>query len=286
MATSNGALPSGAGLGLRRELLEPLLCAPETADFLELAPENWIKTSPALHRQLDQLSERYPITCHGLSLSLGGPDPLDYALLASIKAFNQQYQVRYYSEHLSYCSAGGHFYDLAPIPFTAEAVRYTAARISQVQEILGQRIAVENISYYAAPGQHLADAMDEVSFLLEVCQQADCDLLLDINNVFVNSVNHGYDAEQFIQQLAAAPVRYLHIAGHFDEAPGLKIDTHGSDVCSKVWQLLESAYAQFGPLPTLLERDFNLPTLAQLGSELATINNYQRRASSALRRRL
>ena len=275
MAANNPTLPRGAGLGLRRELLEELQSSEQSADFLELAPENWIKTTAPLKRQLAELAERYPITCHGLSLSLGSPDPLDHTLLADIAQFNRDYRVSYYTEHLSYCSAGGHFYDLAPIPFTEEAVHYTAARIRAVQETLGERIGVENISYYAAPGQHLADAMDEASFLLAVTQEADCDLLLDINNIYVNSINHGYDASLFLSRLATAPVRYLHIAGHFDEAEDLKIDSHGSDVIAPVWQLLAEAYQQYGKLPTLLERDFNIPSLAVLNRELDTVRAYQ-----------
>jgi uncharacterized protein (UPF0276 family) len=189
-----------------------------------------------------------------------------------------KYSASYFTEHLSYCSAGGHFYDLAPLPFTEQTVDYVASRIRTVQERLERRIGVENISYYAAPGQHLEGAMDEASFLLAVTEQADCDLLLDINNVYVNSVNHHYDAAGFIRQLAAAPVRYLHVAGHYDEADDLKIDTHGSDIIDPVWRLLDQAYRQFGPLPTLLERDFNIPPLAALSDELATIRRQQKTA--------
>ncbi|MFW2421700.1 MAG: DUF692 domain-containing protein [Porticoccaceae bacterium] len=275
MVANNWPLPCGAGLGLRRELIEQLCASPQSVDFLELAPENWIKTTAPLKRQLAELAERHPITCHGLSLSLGSPDPLDGHLLTAISQFNREYGVAYYTEHLSYCSAGGHFYDLAPIPFTEEAVVYTAKRIRKVQDTLGERIGVENISYYAAPGQHLNDAMDEASFLLAVTQEADCDLLLDINNIYVNSINHGYNASDFLACLGTAPVRYLHIAGHFDEAEDLKIDSHGSDVIDPVWQLLEQAYRQFGNLPTLLERDFNIPSLEVLSRELDIIRAHQ-----------
>jgi uncharacterized protein (UPF0276 family) len=268
-------LPSGAGLGLRRELLSELLARPDSVEFIELAPENWIKTSPRLSRQLAELSEQLPVTCHGLSLSLGSPDPLDFELLAATRAFLDRHQVSYYTEHLSYCSAGGHFYDLAPLPFTQQAANYVAERIATVQEYLGRRIGVENISYYATCGQNLEDAIDEAEFLRAVTQQADCDLLLDVNNVHVNGINHGYDSAAFIAKLAGAPVRYLHVAGHYDEGPGLKIDTHGSAVIDPVWQLLDQTYSQFGPLPTLLERDFNIPPLAQLSGELAEIRRLQ-----------
>ena len=158
-----------------------------------------------------------------------------------------------YSEHLSYCSDDGHLYDLLPIPFTDEAVHHTAARIAQVQDLLARRIAVENVSYYLAP----EPAMDELAFTNAVLAEADCDLLLDVNNVYVNACNHGYDADAFIAGLPADRIVCLHVAGHLDEAPDLKIDTHGSAVIDPVWALLARTYARIGARPTLLERDFN-----------------------------
>ena len=143
--------------------------------------------------------------------------------------------------------------------------------MKQVQDILGQRIALENVSYYAAPCQDLS----ELEFLLAVLQQADCDLMLDVNNVFVNSINHGTDPYQFIRALPQQKIRYLHIAGHYVEAEDLRIDTHGDAVCDDVWQLLTYSYQQFGVLPTLLERDFNIPPLPELLSEVQKIHNYQ-----------
>jgi uncharacterized protein (UPF0276 family) len=172
---------------------------------------------------------------------------------------------------LSYCSDDGHLYDLLPIPFTEEAVRYVAARIRRVQEILGQRIAIENVSYYAAPGKE----MEEIDFLNAVLQEADCDLLLDVNNIYVNSINHRYDAGIFLKQLPAERIRYIHIAGHYQEAEDLIVDTHGADVIDPVWQLLETTYQHFGVIPTLLERDFNLPPLAELLREVETIRVLQ-----------
>ena len=267
------ALPArSAGLGLRRALLDQLIEAPAGAfDFLECAPDNWIGVGGPLGETLERLSSRHPLTCHGLSLSLGGPDPLDHALLRRTRDFLEHHDVALYSEHLSYCSAGGHLYDLLPIPFTDEAVLHVAGRIRQAQDVLGRRIAVENVSYYAAPYQ----AMPEIDFVNAVLGEADCDLLLDVNNVFVNAINHGYDARAFIDAMPTARIASLHIAGHYDEAPDLKVDTHGAAVKDGVWELLAHAYARHGVRPTLLERDFNFPPLAVLLAEVERIRELQ-----------
>lgn len=268
----------GIGLGLRRELMLPLQEAalPEIG-FFEVAPENWLRMGGALGKRFRYFTERYPFVSHGLSLSLGGPTPLDVAFVREIGAFMQAHNIRAYSEHLSYCSDHGHLYDLLPIPFTEEAVRYVAARIRQVQDILGQRIAIENVSYYAAPAQE----MREIDFLNAVLIEADCQLLLDVNNIYVNSVNHRYDPYQFLAALPGERIAWLHIAGHYDEAPDLLVDTHGSDVKADVWSLLAAAYQQFGVMPTLLERDFNIPPLAELQRELQQIGQTQQNAASA-----
>ncbi|MEZ5438630.1 MAG: DUF692 domain-containing protein [Lysobacteraceae bacterium] len=263
-----------AGLGLRRAQLGPLQDADAGAfDFLECAPENWIGVGGRFGRQLAELSERHPLVCHGLSLSLGSSDPLDEPFLQRIRRFLDQHRVPIYSEHLSYCSDGGHLYDLMPIPFTDEAVEHVSARIRRVQDVLERRIAVENVSYYAAPYQ----AMAEIDFINAVLERADCDLLLDVNNIYVNSINHRYDADAFLHALPAQRVRYIHIAGHYDEADDLKVDTHGAAVIDPVWRLLDLAYAHCGVKPTLLERDFNFPPMAELFDELAQIRAVQAR---------
>jgi uncharacterized protein (UPF0276 family) len=268
----------GAGLGLRRGLLEPLMAAgPGQADFLEVAPENWIGVGGRLGKRLRWFTERYPFVCHGLSLSLGGPAPLDERFLGRLKRFLDEHDIRFYTEHLSYCGDDGHLYDLMPIPFTSEAVSYTAARIRRSQEILERRIAVENVSYYAAPGQEMA----EIDFVRAVLEEADCDLLLDVNNIYVNAINHGYDAETFLKALPGERVVYCHVAGHYVEAEDLRVDTHGADVCDPVWGLLGTAYAHFGVMPTLLERDFNLPPLPELVREVDYIRELQAAARGA-----
>jgi uncharacterized protein (UPF0276 family) len=264
----------GAGLGLRRTLLGPLADQPPgQVGFYEIAPENWIGVGGRYGKQLRAFTERYPFVTHGLSLSIGGPAPLDETFLQRLKRFLDEHGIATYTEHLSYCSDDGHLYDLMPIPFSAEAVRHTAARIRRTQEILERRIAMENVSYYAAPGQE----MEEIEFINTVLEEADCGLLLDVNNIYVNSVNHGYDAEQFLNALPAERVVYLHIAGHYNQADDLIVDTHGADVIDPVWDLLDKAYTRCGVVPTLLERDFNIPPLPQLLTEVDRIVDMQRR---------
>ncbi|MNG74624.1 hypothetical protein D3C79_331120 [compost metagenome] len=267
--------PLRTGLGLRRGLMPELLnMADGAVDFLECAPENWIAVGGAYGKSLAELAERFTITCHGLSLSLGGCLPLDRNFLDQARQFFDRHKVAMYSEHLSYCSDDGHLYDLMPIPFTDEAVHHVAARIRQTQDHLQQRIAVENISYYAAPFQ----AMTELDFICAVLDEADCDLLLDVNNVFVNACNHGYDARAFLDGLPRARVTGMHVAGHYDEAPDLKVDTHGAAVNDAVWSLFTIACERFGAQPTVLERDFNYPPLAVLLAETARIRTLQQAA--------
>ena len=262
----------GAGLGLRKAFMRSLPDQPLNAvNFWEVAPENWLGIGGYYGRKFRELTEQFSFTCHGLSLSIGGPSPLDEAFLQRLKHFLREYDIRYYSEHLSYCSDDGHLYDLMPIPFTEEAIRYVAERIRRVQDILGQRIAMENVSYYATPGKQI----EEIDFLNAVLQEADCDLLLDVNNIYVNSINHRYDAKAFLQQLPAERIRYVHIAGHYNEAEDLIVDTHDANVIDPVWQLLDQAYQQFGVIPTLLERDFNLPPLSGLLEEISIIHSLQ-----------
>ena len=264
---------NGAGLGLRRPLLGPLASA-TTADvqFMEVAPENWINVGGRYGKAFREYTERFPFVLHGLSLSIGSPAPLDWDLLRQIKAFMSEHSILSYTEHLSYCSDSGHLYDLMPIPFTLEAVDYVADRISQIQDFLGQRIALENASYYAAPGQD----MSEIEFTAAVLEKADCGLLLDVNNIYVNSINHQYDAREFMASLPGHRVVYGHIAGHYNEAEDLRVDTHGADVIDPVWDLLDLAYKQFGVFPTLLERDFNIPPVDKLLLEVERISTIQR----------
>lgn len=273
MKTRNHTV-SGAGLGLRRALLGPLQHEDLTSvDFMEVAPENWINVGGRLGRQFAEYTARFPFLAHGLSLSLGGPSPLDETFLLKVKRFLRDFNIHIYSEHLSYCTDDGHLYDLMPIPFTSDAVEYVAGRIRRTQELLERRIAIENVSYYAAPGQE----MSELEFINAVLTEADCDLLLDVNNIYVNSVNHRYDPIEYLRGLPADRIAYGHIAGHYNEAEDLIVDTHAADVIKTVWDLLDLAYEQFGVFPTLLERDFNFPPVAELLGEVGQIHQLQAR---------
>ncbi len=274
---------TGAGLGLRRALLGPLQthesetgktpALEDVVNFMEVAPENWINVGGQRRKSFRHFTERFPFVCHGLSLSIGGPSPLDQTFVRKVRQFIDEHQILCYSEHLSYCTDDGHLYDLMPIPFTDEAVHYVAGRIKQVQDMIGQRMAIENVSYYAAPGAELS----EIDFINAVISEADCDLLLDVNNIYVNSINHSYNPIEFLKALPGERIAYGHIAGHYNEAEDLIIDTHGADVITDVWELLDKAYELFGVFPTLLERDFNIPPVAELLLEVQKIKDTQQK---------
>lgn len=267
----------GCGLGFRREMQEELdeLLASDI-DFVEIAPENWMRLGGQFEKTLSKVSERKPLACHGLSLSIGSPDSLDIEFLKELKVFLDKYKVEIYSEHLSYCSANGHMYDLMPIPFTQEAVDYVADRVKQVQDVLERPLVLENVSYYLTADNELT----EVEFTEAVLEQSGCQLLLDVNNVYVNSINHNYDPISFIKAMPTDKIRYCHIAGHYDEADDLKVDTHGADVIDNVWQLLKKTYDIHGVFPTLLERDFNIPPVEELLLEVTKMRKIQHSLAS------
>lgn len=270
--------PRGAGLGFRRELLPELEAGvPDAVGFFELAPENWAGMGGRSARQLRAFTERYPFVCHGLSLSLGGMLPLDVDLLKQTRAFMASHGIRLYTEHLSWSNDAGQLYDLLPLPCTHEAVRWTAARIRQAQDVLGMRIGIENASTYVAPP---GAEMSEAEFIRAVVHEADCLLHLDVNNILVNARNFGFDPLSFLHQLPLDRACYIHVAGHHTEPDGLVIDTHGASVIDEVWNLLEAAYRRAGVLPTCLERDFNFPPLAELGLEVAQIARLQAQAGA------
>lgn len=266
---------SGAGLGLRRTLLGPLSSV--TADdinFMEVAPENWMNVGGRLGKHFRSFTERFDFLCHGLSLSIGSPDPLDIDFVKQVAEFMKLHDIKAYSEHLSYCSNDGHMYDLMPIPFTEEAVHYVADRIRTVQDIIEQPLIIENVSAYAQPGKE----MEEIDFLKAVVEEADCRILLDVNNVFVNSTNHGFDAKDYLKKIPTERISYLHIAGHYEEAEDLLVDTHGATIKQSVWDLLDFTYQQHGVIPTLLERDFNIPDVDELMIEVNLIKKAQLKA--------
>ena len=292
----------GAGLGYRRDLADDFLnlSSNNVIQFMEVAPENWVKMGGSARYKFDQAAERYPLAVHGLSLSLGGQAPLDRELLKNTKALMTQYNSTFFSEHLSYCECEGHLYDLLPMPFTEEAVKHVAQRIRYVQDFLGLQISLENTSYYL---HSPTSTMNEVEFLNAIAQEADCGIHLDVNNIYVNGVNHGLlDPYVFLDQVDVKRVNYIHIAGHDEEhsaaqvvedlegesfnkikgayrhLPELLIDTHGEAVKGTVWDLLEYAYQRLPVIPpTLLERDFNFPPFAELYAEVEHIAQLQQK---------
>jgi uncharacterized protein (UPF0276 family) len=278
----NHRQPQGAGLGFRRELISELKRGvPEGIDFFELAPENWAGMGGRSAKELRYFTERYPFVCHGLSLSLGGPAPLDEALLRRIRAFMNEHGISLYTEHLSWCADFSHLYELLPIPLSEEAVHWTAGRIRQAQDILGCRIGIENASYYVAPP---GAEMSETEFISAVVQEADCLLHLDVNNIYVNSRNFGFDPLAFLHALPLERTCYIHVAGHYVEADGLLVDTHGAEVIDPVWSLLAETYRRTGGnIPTCLERDFNIPDLSQLTAEVGQIARLQAQSCAAER---
>ena len=265
---------SGAGLGLRRALVGPFQSHGDLSpvQFMEIAPENWITVGGQSRRDLQEFAEQYPIVLHGLSLSIGGPDDLNETFVKAVKKFKREINSPLYTEHLTYCTDGGQLYDLMPIPFTRKAADYVVERILRVQDIMGERIGMENASFYLPqPGSE----MSEIEFLNYVLEQSDCLLHLDVNNIYVNSVNHRYDPSTFLQNIPGDRIAYIHIAGHYNEAEDLIVDTHGADVIDRVWQLLDETYALYGVHPTLLERDFNFPPVAKLLQEVSRIDQIQ-----------
>ncbi|MGE0373036.1 MAG: DUF692 domain-containing protein [Gammaproteobacteria bacterium] len=278
------SLLHGAGLGLRRAHLGPLMASPipTPIDFMEVAPENWLGAGGRLGHAFRAIAAKVPLVCHGLLLNLGGLDPIDVTHVLEIKAFLDRHDIRLYGDHLAFCGDEGLLYELLPMPMTEDAVMHVAQRIRQVQDLLERRIAVENASYYCAPLQEMA----EIEFIRAVLDEADCDLLLDVNNVYVNSQNHGYDPRAFLQRIPAERIAYAHVAGHLRTDTGLIIDTHGAPVIDPVWELLEFAYATLGVFPTLLERDENIPALPDVLAEVAEIARLQHAARGATARRI
>ena len=271
----------GTGLGLRRGEIQRNLIEHNLwgIDFLEAAPENWIGIGGRDGHDLRQLTERFPLVCHGLTLDIGGQQPLSIEFLQSLKDFFQTHGVGIYSEHLCFTADQGQLYDLMPMPFTQEAVLHVSSRIKQVQDFLEMPLAMENISYYVNTGGE----MSELEFINAIIAEADCQLLLDVNNIYVNSVNHDYDPEGFLRGLPMNRVSYIHVAGHSRHSENLIIDTHGHDVIDPVWSLLAQAYDRLENCPTLLERDFNIPAMEGVQKELQIIRQLQSEAREVRR---
>lgn len=254
------------GIGLRREHVRALCVAPdnEKIDFLELTPDNWMGVGGREQQYLDEIAEKYPLVAHSLSLSIGDTLPLNREYLENIRRFLERYNITIYSDHLCYSrDEQGYLYDLLPVPRVEKAIDYLASRIDEVQDILQRPLVLENISaYYAYPGD-----LPELEFWQMLLDKSHCEMLLDINNVYVNSRNHGFNAEAYISALPSARIRYYHIAGHLEDHD-LLLDTHGRPVAQEVLALAKYTWLCHGSRPLLLERDHHLPPLDVLYQEL------------------
>jgi uncharacterized protein (UPF0276 family) len=255
------------GIGYRKDFAEEFLQSNLlNPSFIEVAPENWIGVGGFWKKQFRKALEKYPLFTHGLSLSIGSPDELDFDFLKKVKVFLRETNARIYSEHLSYAKCdNAHLYDLLPIPFTNDAVKHVAERIKAVQDVLERKIAIEIVSYYTP----VAPELSEIDFINSILEEADCELLLDVNNVYVNGFNHQYDAKKFIDQLPMERVSYIHMAGHEQVSDTLIIDTHGEAIIDPVYDLFEHTIKRLNrDVPVLLERDFNIPELEELQTEI------------------
>lgn len=255
----------GFGLGLRVDHYRDFVESNPAVDWLEIISENYMVPGGKPLHYLDLIRHDYPMVMHGVSLSIGSSDPLDLNYLAALKALAQRVEPAWISDHLCWTGVDHHnLHDLLPMPYTEEALRHLSARINQVQDYLGRRILLENVSSYIGFAH---DEMQEWEFITELTQRADCLLLLDVNNVHVSSVNHGIDARRFIDALPADRICQIHLAGHEDHGDYL-IDTHDQPVSDAVWDLYAYTVRRLGRVPTMIERDDNIPTLPELISEL------------------
>ncbi|MGQ0509636.1 MAG: MNIO family bufferin maturase [Betaproteobacteria bacterium] len=255
----------GFGLGLRPKHYRAILATRPRVDWFEALTENYMVPGGAPLHWLDQVRERYPVVLHGVSLSIGGTDPLDRDYLRQLKALAARVQPEWISDHLCWTGvAGRNLHDLMPLPYTGEALRHVARRVRAAQDALGRRILLENVSSYVA---YRGSEMTEWQFLAALAREADCDLLLDVNNVYVSAFNHGFDPLSFLDGVPAARVRQIHLAGH-EHCGDLIIDTHDARVVDPVWSLYAEAVRRFGPVPTMIERDARIPPLAVLVREL------------------
>lgn len=255
----------GFGLGLRTEHYADFVAAPQAVDWLEVVSENYMVPGGKPLHFLDRIRRDYPMVMHGVSLSIGSSDPLNLDYLGDLKALIDRVQPAWVSDHLCWTGVDHHnLHDLLPMPYTEAALRHLTARVSQVQDVLGRRLLLENVSSYVA---FEADEMSEWQFIAELAQRADCELLLDVNNVYVSSVNHGFDARVFIDAMPAARVRQIHLAGHEDHGH-YKIDTHDHPVSQPVWDLYHHTMNRLGEVPTMIERDDHIPPLPDLVAEL------------------
>jgi uncharacterized protein (UPF0276 family) len=256
---------SGFGLGLRPSHYEAILGGPKGIDWLEVITENYLVPGGKPLHYLERIRERFPLVMHGVSLSIGSTDPIDTGYLKSVRALAARIEPHWISDHLCWTGIEGkNLHDLLPLPYTEEALACVVSRVGQVQDALGRRILLENVSSYLT---FHASELSEWEFLSAVAERADCDILLDINNIYVSSVNHGFDAMEYLRAMPRPKVRQFHLAGHSDMG-GHLIDTHDHPVIQPVWDLYAQALMLFGDVPTMIERDDNIPELSELVAEL------------------
>lgn len=269
------SLPGGFGLGLRIEHYRDFIDHRPAVDWVEVLSENYMVPGGKPLRMLDAIRRDYPMVMHGVSLSIGSTDALDLNYLRDLKALARRIEPAWVSDHLCWTGVDHHnLHDLLPMPYTEAALDHLVARVSQVQEVLGRRLLLENVSSYV---NFQADEMSEWAFITQLAARADCELLLDVNNVYVSSRNHGFDAHEFIDAMPRERVRQIHLAGHEDHGSHL-IDTHDQPVCDAVWALYAYTVKRLGAVPTMIERDDHIPPLAELLVELGQARAVQAEA--------
>ncbi len=256
------------GIGYRKDFADEWEENPDSlhVDFIEVAPENWINVGGYWKKLFEKKLQDYPLFTHGLSLSIGSPDEIDFEFLRDLKSFLDTYNAIIYSEHLSFSKCdNAHLYDLLPIPFTEDAVKHVVNKIKCVQDYLERPLVLEIVSYYSP----LAAEMKEIDFVNAILEESGCQLLLDVNNIYVNGYNHGFNPVEFITQLPKDKVAYIHMAGHLQVDDKLIIDTHSEPIINPVYRLFEFSLKWLQkPVPVLLERDFNIPELQEIQSEI------------------
>ena len=255
----------GFGLGLRTVHYEEILASPCAVDWFEVLSENFMVPGGKPLHYLDRIRADYPVVMHGVSLSIASTDPLDWNYLRALKALSERVSPHWISDHLCWTGVNGkNSHDLLPVPYTEEAVAHIASRVDAIQEFLGRRILLENVSSYVS---YKESELTEWEFLSEIAHRADCLILLDVNNIYVSAYNHGFDAEQYLAGVPAERVQQIHIAGH-SHCGDYIVDTHDADVIDPVWALYAKAIERLGPVSTMIERDDHIPPLADLVTEL------------------
>jgi uncharacterized protein (UPF0276 family) len=268
---------SGFGLGLRPEHYQDFIRAKQPVDWLEILTDNYLVPGGKPLHFLEKIRGDYPIALHGVAMNLGSIDPLDRHYLRSVRGLAERFDATLVSDHLCWTGVQGQYlHDLLPLPYTDEAVRHVAGRIRQAQDMLGRRLAIENLSAYLEADTPMA----EWDFLSAVAEEADCELLVDINNIYVSSRNQGFDPMDYLRGLPAARIRQFHLAGHTDHGV-ICIDTHDQPVCEAVWQLYAQACELFERVPTMIERDDHIPPLADLLEELERARALSREVAHA-----